>query len=150
MCRMRVVSLVFCIFLSIFVILSLSMAVQATEYKEVKAEEILKQIEDGEDVNLTDCHIVGELDVSKIKLETVPNPVFDLLLKEGWSERDIPNLYVKENTSVVKSNIKIKNSTFENSIDFSNVYFNNSPFPPINENRQGRINSPLPILLLFT
>src|SRR5665647_922850 len=99
------------------------MEVQANEYKEVKAEEILTKIEDGEDVNLTDCHIVGELNVSKIKLESVPNPIFDQFLKEGLTKEDCADREVKENLNVVKSNITIINSTFEDILDFSNVYF---------------------------
>ena len=52
--------LISCILLLILVILLLSTTVQATEYRqvntEVKAEEILKHIENGEDINLTNCH----------------------------------------------------------------------------------------------
>ena len=53
----------------------LSTIVQATEYKvvntEVNAEDILRHIENVDDVNLTNCRIVGELNLSKIELKTV-------------------------------------------------------------------------------
>ena len=49
-----------------FLVLS-SMAL-ATEYKEVRAEDILKQIENHEDINLDKCRIVGNLNLSQIDL----------------------------------------------------------------------------------
>jgi uncharacterized protein YjbI with pentapeptide repeats len=111
---MKAISLVSYTILSILVILLLSTAAQATEYREVgtevKAEDILKQIENGEDINLTDCRIVGELKVSNITLETFPKSDSDKLLK---------------NVSVIKSNITITNSIFENDLYFSNMLFNN-------------------------
>ncbi len=86
----------------------LSTIVQATEYKvvnkEVQAADILNHIEKGEDVNLTNCCIVGELNLSKIELKTVP--MTDL--------------------RIITSNISIEDSKFENKLDFSNVQFNNT------------------------
>lgn len=72
--------LVSCILLTILVILFLSTAAHATEFRktdtEVKAEEILKHIERGDDIVIDNCSIVGEFNVSKINLKTVPNPFF--------------------------------------------------------------------------
>ena len=79
------------------------MAAQATEYKDVKAEDILKQINNGEEVNYTDCRIVGELNASKIN-ETAPNPY----TSEDYILDHQPNM----NSSVIESNIKIKNCDF--------------------------------------
>ena len=66
----------------------LSTVVQATEYreidKEVQAADILNHLEKGDDVNLVNCSIVGELNISKIKLETVPNPSFKIPLGEQY------------------------------------------------------------------
>ena len=91
------------------VVLSLlSAIVQATEYKvvntEVNAEDVLKHIENGDDVNLTNCRIIGELNLSEIELKTVP--ITDL--------------------RIITSNISIEDSKFENKLDFSNVQFNNT------------------------
>lgn len=118
---MRAKSLVSFILLSSLVILLLSTATQATEYKEVKADDILKQIENDEDINLTDCRIVGVLTVSKIKLETVSNPNFCKLLNEEFDKEELIELGCTENLHVIKSNITIKNCIFENNVDFSNI-----------------------------
>lgn len=117
------------ILLSIVIFFLLSMATQATEYREanteVKAEEILKHIENGEDINLTSCHIVGELNVSNIILKTVPNPHFYELMDLGLDKGYIVEKGVSEEyLHVVESNIQIKNSIFEKHLDFSNVVFN--------------------------
>lgn len=108
------------------IVLFLSTASLATEYKVVKAEEILEQIGNGEDVNLTNCRIVGELDVSKIKLKTAPNLYFYELLSKGVDKDILISMGCNENLSVIDSNIKIKNSVFENGLYFSNVLFKNS------------------------
>lgn len=71
---MKVGALIYCVLMSIFVFVILSLTVQATEYREVRAEDILKQIENGEDVSLNNSRIVGELNLSEIKLVSVPNP----------------------------------------------------------------------------
>jgi hypothetical protein len=125
---MKARSLASCILFSVLVILLLSTVAQATEYREVKAEEILKQIENGEEVNYTDCYIVGELNTSKMKLETIPNPSFYRLLNGGCDDI-LERFYYKglnENYSIIKSNITIKNSIFENDVNFSNILFTNS------------------------
>jgi len=88
----------------------------AIEYREVQASEILEQIENGEDVNLTDCRIIGELNLNKIQLETVPNPRYNELF--GYFGHE-----VTKDLKVVKNNITIHNSIFESDIDFSNTLF---------------------------
>jgi hypothetical protein len=74
---MKARALVSCILLSILILLFLSTATQASEYREVnttvKADDILQHIANGDDIYLTNCRIVGELDASNIKLETVPD-----------------------------------------------------------------------------
>jgi hypothetical protein len=57
------------VLLLILLFLLLSLIAQATEYKEVKAEDIQRQIENGKDVNLKKCRVVGELNFSEIKLK---------------------------------------------------------------------------------
>jgi hypothetical protein len=47
------------VLLLILLFLLLSLIAQATEYKEVKAEDIQRQIENGKDVNLKICRVVG-------------------------------------------------------------------------------------------
>jgi uncharacterized protein YjbI with pentapeptide repeats len=102
---MRVVSLVSCIFLLTFAIFLLPMAAQAEEYreinKEVNASDISMHIENGDDIVLDNCSIVGELNVNSIKLKTIPN-------------------------LTIESNITITNSTFLDNVSFSNVKFNHS------------------------
>ncbi len=102
-----------------------------TEYRktneEVKAEEILKHIENGDDIYLQNCNIIGELNVSKIKLKTVPIPYNDVLSDYRahlYSEKIFYG--VNKNLSIIKSNISIKDSTFENELDFSTAQFNNT------------------------
>ncbi len=51
--------LVYWVSLLTLIVLFLSTTSLATEYKVVKAEDILKQMENGEDVNLTNCHSRG-------------------------------------------------------------------------------------------
>jgi len=121
---MKARSLIYCIILSIVVILSLSTAVQATEYREVKAEDILKQIENGEGVNYTGYRIIGELNTSKVKLEPVPNSYYYKLLNEGYDKEYLIYSGFSENLHVIKSNITFKNSIFENDFNFSNMLFN--------------------------
>lgn len=111
------------------------MAAQATEYREVnttvKADDILKHIENGEDIYLQDCRIVGELDVSKINLITIPNPNFknpdhDLNKSDKEFLLDLALYSQNENYLVIKKNITIKNSIIEDKLNFSNVLFVNS------------------------
>ena len=142
---MKARSLVYCILLSTFVILLLSTATQATEYREnnteVNASEILTHIENGEYINITNCHIVGELNVSNVKLKTVPkleNPDHMYFIdNEEW---EIYDSGVNEELKVVESNISIHDSLFENNIDFSNVKFNNTVVSFSRTNFTGSVN----------
>lgn len=139
---MKVRSLISCILMSILVILLFSMVAQANEYREanteVKAEEILKHIENGDNIILDNCSIVGELNVSKINLKTVPNPDFDKLASEGaiTESHEVTRIEVmpggvfhqiklNENLRVIESNITIINSIFIDNLDLSNVQFKN-------------------------
>jgi hypothetical protein len=98
----------------------------ADEYREIQASEILNQIEKGEDVNLTNCRIIGELNLNEIKLENIPNPKYNESLKSGYyySEGYLESHGV--NIKIIKSNIVIRNSIFENNLDFSNCLFTKS------------------------
>jgi Pentapeptide repeats (9 copies)/Ion channel len=123
-CRMKAKFLVSFIGLSILVFLLCSTAAQATEYreinKEVNAGDILKHIEKGEDINLVNCSIVGELNLSSNKFKTILNPAYTESLNEWFSEAEAE----PENISVVESNIKIKRSIFKNDVKFSLAEFN--------------------------
>jgi Pentapeptide repeats (9 copies) len=127
----------FCILIAIIVILLLSTVAQASEYreadKEINASNILTHIEMGDDINLSDCRINGELNISTIKLKIVPNPLFYELTPRGQPKYLI--LYLLEETShidknlhVIESNITIKNTTFEKNVDLSFAFFNNSVY----------------------
>jgi uncharacterized protein YjbI with pentapeptide repeats len=127
------------ILLSTFVILLLSTATNATEYREINTEvnatDVLKHIENGEDINLTKCRIVGELNLSDIKLEIVPNPYFEVrkayeikMLHDymGKSIYVYTGIEPNEKLKVIESNITIKDSIFKNHLNFSNTLFKNS------------------------
>ncbi len=102
----------------------LSTVVQAIEYREVNTEvqaaDILNHFEKGDDVNFTNCRIVGELNSSKIKLEMIPNHRFRRGVAFG-----LKSFSGNENLSVIKSRIIIRNSIFENKLNL-NARFNNS------------------------
>lgn len=112
------------------------------QYKEVKAEEVLKQIENGEDVFLENCIVIGELDVSKIKLENTPNPYYYKIMNEwngGIDEYWLIFNGVQENLGIIKSNITIRNSIFENDVNFSGILFKDT-FDLANSNFNGSVN----------
>lgn len=105
---------------------------QTDGYREVKSKDILKQIENGQDVNLTDCRIVGELNLSTIKLKTIPNPRYQEISQEiygeyGWVGRNDNESFVffpsppeiRKELKVVESNITICNCILEDDLDFS-------------------------------
>ncbi|TFH44455.1 MAG: hypothetical protein E4G94_03810 [ANME-2 cluster archaeon] len=50
----------------------LSTGAEAQELTEVNASDILEKIKNGEDIYLENVHIIGELDLNKIELETLP------------------------------------------------------------------------------
>jgi hypothetical protein len=133
--EMKAMYLFSCIMLSIYVIFLFSVGAQAIEYREVKADEIVTHIENGEDVNYTKCRIVGELNISKMKLETAPilhSNDFEIHTYTDFDNGCIKQHFVlselKRNASVIKSNITITNSIFENDLDFSNALFKNPVF----------------------
>jgi uncharacterized protein YjbI with pentapeptide repeats len=96
------------------IVLLMSTGVQAKELREVSASEILKQIENGEDIFLENVRITGKLDLSKIELKTVPN---------ARSARDIEYYGLEKELKIVESNITIRDSVFEEDVDFSNTEF---------------------------
>mgnify|MGYP000898251050 CR=1 FL=1 len=123
---MRCQKLFFWALLLFFVLTSMPIVCLADEYREVQASEILNQIEKGEDVNLTNCRIIGELNLNEIKLENIPNPKYNESLKSGYyySEGYLESHGV--NIKIIKSNIVIRNSIFENNLDFSDCLFTKS------------------------
>lgn len=127
---MKAPALVSCFLLLTLAISLLSIVVQATEYREVntevRAEDILKHMENGEDIFLNNCSIIGELNIDNAKLGTVPNPYFYKLMKEGKDKEILIDDGLSENLSVIKSNITIENSIFNKNVNFSNVQFKNS------------------------
>jgi uncharacterized protein YjbI with pentapeptide repeats len=112
---------------------------QTDEYREVKAEDVLKQIESGQDVNLTDCRIVGKLDLNKIVLKTVPNPRYREISQKYSEEVEAAGISVgyvdvneffesshpeiRRELKVVESNITIHNCILEDDLDFSYAAF---------------------------
>ena len=95
------------------VVLVMSTGVQAQELREVPANDILEQIEDGEDVYLDHVYVTGMLDLNKIELETV---------YIGRSERQL-FWGLEEELKIVESKITIKNSVFGNDVNFHNAQF---------------------------
>ncbi len=114
---MSLKKIIFTFLLLFSLIFSLSTETQAvefnkTEYKDIQATEILKKIENGEDINLIGYRIKGEVSLQGIEnLETVPNT------------RKTTSVPFEERLKVVKSNIKIKDSIFEDYVDFSGASF---------------------------
>ncbi|MEA3281699.1 MAG: hypothetical protein U9Q68_03930 [Euryarchaeota archaeon] len=75
------------ILLPVLVVLAMAAGVQAQELREVPASEILEKIQAGEDVSYMNVRVTGELDISKIELETVP-------IARTWVE-DIGSLVIR-------------------------------------------------------
>lgn len=113
---MKAVSLFSCIMLSISVILLLSTGAQATEYKEVNTEvnasSITEHVENSDDIYLDNCSIVGELNTSKIKLETVPNPEYYTLLSEsGFVGIRVFESHLSYFVNLTHSSVKLRSLT---------------------------------------
>lgn len=114
------------------------MAVKADEYrevdKEVSASDILTHIERGDSVNIDNCTIIGELNISKIKLKTIPNQIVyptvydtdDPELGGFYSPNYYEMMGSKESLRLIYSDIKIINSIFKDDTNFSYVIFNRS------------------------
>ena len=103
--------------LPVLVVLIVSSGVPAQGLTEVPASKILEQIENGEDVYIEDARITGELNLSKIEVETVPI---------ARPELELEIFGLEEELKIVESEIAITNSVFENDVDFSNTLFNNT------------------------
>ncbi len=100
----RYLKSIFCAFTLVLLICSFPIVSGAAEYKEeIRAEDIVKQIENGEDVVYNNSFIKGTLDLSGANLKTVSSSRGDL--------------------KVIESEIKIENSIFEGDVDFSNSEF---------------------------
>ncbi|WP_196296977.1 potassium channel family protein [Methanosarcina barkeri] len=139
---MKCQKLFFWTLLSFFVLTFMPMVCLADEYREIQASKILNQIEKGEDVNLTNCRIIGEFNLNEIKLENVPTPKYNELkynesLKSGYCYSE--GFLEPKNIKVIKSNIIIHNSIFENNLDFSNCLFTKS-FSFVNVNCSSAAN----------
>ena len=96
------------------IVLLMPTDVQAKELREVSASEILKQIENGEDIFLENVSITGELDLCEIELENVP------ISRTEW---EIEYVGLEEKLKIVESEIAIINSVFENDVGFSYTQF---------------------------
>ena len=112
------------ILLPVLVVLAMSAGVQAQELREVPASWILEKIQAGEDVNYTNVRVTGELDLSRIELETVS-------VERTW--REIEYFGLKEESKLLESKITIKDSIFETDVNFQNtsltdVNFQNTSF----------------------
>lgn len=119
--------LIFLVLFFFLILTSMSTVSLAVEFKEVQASEILKQIENGEDIYFENCRVIGELNLNEIELKTVPNPKYPELLESGFREEALVFYGVNEDLKVIESNITIYNSIFENDVDFSNSLFKKSP-----------------------
>jgi len=121
------------------VVLLMTTCVQAQELTEVPASDILEQIENGEDIYYENVRITGELDLSEIELETV------FVTRPVWQIR---TLGLEKELNIVESKIIIKNSIFENEVDFSDTQliksldFQDSSFLDIANFRDARFTGP--------
>jgi uncharacterized protein YjbI with pentapeptide repeats len=94
------------------IVLLMATGVQAQKLREVNATEILKQIENGEDIFLENVRITGKLDLRNINLKNVSKARF---------AREIEYYGLEKELKIVESEIKIPNSFFEEDVDFSNT-----------------------------
>ena len=112
------------ILLPVLVVLAMSAGVQAQELREVPASEILEKIQVGEDMHLENVRIIGEFNLSKIKLETAPIVCTSVEI-EWYSFKKGPKIYygLVNELKIIESEITIIDSVFENSVDFSDTRF---------------------------
>jgi len=99
---------------SVIAVFVLSTGVQAQELTDVPASDILKQIDNEENIFLQNVNITGKLDLSKIDLKTVPS---------AWSTLKDFEFGLEKELKIVESNIIIQDSVFEEDVDFSNTEF---------------------------
>ena len=110
--------------LVVLAVLAMSAGVQAQELREVPASEILEKIQAGEDVNYTNVRITGELNLSRIAIETVP--IVGTSGEIEWhSFKRGPKIHygLVNELKIIESEITIIDSVFENSVDFSGTRF---------------------------
>lgn len=107
------------VLLSILIILAISTGVQAQRLKEVNANDILKQIEMGDNIYIKDAYIIGELNLSKIKIKTVPVERKSV----AWILPSNEILSLEPKLKIVESKIYIENSVFKDNVDFSDTRF---------------------------
>jgi len=112
--KMNLKNVIVWILLLGIIVLLMSTSVQAKELTEVNAIDILKQIENGENIYLENVRIKGELNLSKIVLETVPSARSAGYIEDYGLEKEL---------KIVESNIIIQDSFFEEDVDFSNTEF---------------------------
>jgi hypothetical protein len=104
---------------AILIILVISTGVQAEKPKEVNASDILKQIENGDNIYLNNVYIIGELNLSKIRIKTVPIERKSV----AWVLPSNEILSLGHELKIVESKIYIENSVFKDNVDFSNAQF---------------------------
>lgn len=100
--------LVSCILLSTLVFFLLSTIAQATEFQKndtnINATDIVTNIQNGNDINLTNCTINDPNDIltlSNASLDQVPNPYFKKLLNDGRPKEELIREGFNENLSVI-------------------------------------------------
>jgi uncharacterized protein YjbI with pentapeptide repeats len=99
-------SILLVLVLFILILTFLPQNVLAEENRQVNASEILGKITRGEPVEVTNCVIIGDLDVSDLRKDLE-------IIEIGGIKRRI-----------VESPIKIKDSTIQGNVNFNPIYFN--------------------------
>lgn len=115
---MKLIDVIGQFLLLIIVISAITINGQAQELTKVDAFEISEQIENGDDIYLNNVYIVGEFNLSKKHLKTIP-----IERKSKGLIFSYDNFNLKDEQKIVESNIIIINSIFKNNVDFSNVQF---------------------------
>ena len=104
-------------FLYILLVSMMSTGCQAQGLTEINASDILDKIKNGEDIYLQNVHIVGDFNLSKVELETLPSE---------WSIQEIQIYNLDDELKLVETEIKIIDSVFENDVILSNAQFKNA------------------------
>lgn len=98
------------------------MAESEVELKEISASEILDKIQRGEPVEYDHVKITDYLDLNKLALSTIHVDRTEEL--KDFRRIELRKSYVvSEECKVVSASIRIKNSTFNKQVDFSNIFF---------------------------
>ena len=118
--KMKPKSVIVWILLLGIVVLFLSTSVQAKELTEVNATDILKQLENGEDISLENVRIIGAFNLTIIELKTVPVARAELWVIEyadlEGKSKIVESLKI-ERLKIVESEIAIIHSIFEHDVD---------------------------------